>query len=310
MVYQRNFIFLIGLLVSLVIARHMLLTFAPHIVFSGYLFMFVIGWTVAFIATQNFQIALLVGLTLVYGRVIYRYSQTKAVLDNYTGWQNTTIFIIGIVAAYGVAVLAHPYANDSWMHGVLFVMVLYLSASVIEWVLHRMIMHCYMYWPWLDKKNTNSWFLRQLQKSCHLHKDHHVSVKPDMSLKEVKDDHELIFDWPTTLGIALIGYPFILLITHVAGIRVGWWIQFVAIILMAVLFSLVWNSIHATLHGAKVDIPLREGAPNLNIKMDKDEALYARNHVIHHQIKGDQKGNYNVVFLGADELFQTNRLNS
>lgn len=309
---DQNYLFLLGLLITLVVVRHFVLKFAPHIVFSGYLFMYIVGWTIAFIATQNFQIALLVGLTMVYGRIIYRYSQDKAVLDNYTGWQNTSIFIIGIVAAYGFAVLTNPYANQPWMHGILFVMVIYLSASVIEWVLHRKIMHCYMFWPWLDKKKdaSKNWILHQLQRSCHLHKDHHVSVKPDMRLKEVKDDHELIFDWPTTFGIALIGYPLILLITYILGIRVAWWIQFVAIIIMAVMFSLVWNSIHATMHGEDVHVPMQEGPPNLNIKMNIDEALYARNHVVHHQIKGEQKGNYNVVFLGADELFQTNRLNS
>lgn len=307
---QQTTLFLICLLSALVLIRHLILSLVPHVVFSGYLYIFVIGCVIAYVTSQRFHVALLVGITLVYALMLYRYSQDKIVLDNYTGWQNTSIFIIGIVAAYGFAVMAAPFSNALWMHGILFLMILYLAASVIEWVLHRGIMHCYMFWPGLDKMDASkSWFWKQLQKSCHLHKDHHLSVKNDMSLKEVKDDHELIFDWPTTLGIALLGYPLILLITHLLDIRVVWWVQLIAIIIMAIVFSLIWNSIHATMHGEQVHVPLQEGPPNMDVNMP-DDAVYVRNHVLHHQIKGEQKGNYNVVFLGADELFQTNRLNS
>lgn len=305
---QKSLVFVVGLLISLVLVRHIILKMAPHIVFSGYLFMFVIGVMIAYIATQSFHTSLFVGLALVYGRIVYRYSQPKEVLNNYTGWQNTTIFIVGIIAAYVSSLSIQPYADEGWFHIVLFVMVLYLAASMLEWILHRKIMHCYMYWKGLEKMDTsNNWLMHQLQKSCHLHKDHHLSVKTDMSLKEVKDDHELIFDWLTTFGAGIIGYPFILLITYVLRIRVSWCVQFVAILLMTVIFSLVWNSIHATMHGAQVHVPLTEGPPNMDVKLDKD-ALYAKNHIMHHQIKGEEKGNYNVVFLGADELFMTNRM--
>jgi hypothetical protein len=56
------------------------------------------------------------------------------------------------------------------------------------------------------------------------------------------------------------------------------------------------------MHDKEVDVPF---VP----KIDTPESMYKvylTNHELHHQIKGDDKGNYNVVFLGADEVFNTN----
>jgi hypothetical protein len=56
------------------------------------------------------------------------------------------------------------------------------------------------------------------------------------------------------------------------------------------------------MHGKQVDIPL---APY--IKNFPDELYYPllKNHDMHHKVKGDDKGNYNIVVLGADAILNT-----
>jgi hypothetical protein len=70
---------------------------------------------------------------------------------------------------------------------------------------------------------------------------------------------------------------------------------------------MVWNSIHPGMHGMRVDMPLSEGPSGADIRLHRANPYYL-NHKAHHHVKGADKGNFNVVFLGADELFATNRM--
>jgi len=297
------------LVICLIIVRHVILTFTPWIVFSGYIFMFAIAFILSYVIKKSYYISLFIGLLVVYGRLIYRYLNPQA-KTNYTSIQNTGLFIVGLIF---IILLSHALKKPKALHLPIYFMVVYLFFSLIEWVLHRYIMHCYMYFPWLDKVQPNHttipFITYNMQKSCHLHHEHHKSVNPDMSLKDPdhRDSHELIFDWPTMIMTILLVIPLLFGVTYILRLHINWKIQIATVIIAAIIFCLAWNSIHPTMHGSHVKVAATEGAPNMGWNLDKDN-IYYRNHDIHHQIKGDEKGNYNVIFLGADELLMTNKI--
>jgi len=305
------------LLTVLLIIRHIILTFAPWIIFSGYMFMFVIGFVVSYIINNSYYTALFIALLMVYGRMLYRYAMTTTSpkeLNDYTGAKNTTVFMLGIITVIG---LAHALQQNQkyipLLRYPIYFMVVYMFFSFVEWILHRYVMHCYMYFPWLDKVDPATTFMPfvtyNMQRSCQLHHDHHKSVNADMSLKDVehRDSHELTFDWATMIMIIILVAPALFALVWALQLKIGWKVQLVTIFISALVFCLAWNSIHPTMHGAKVRVSIQEGAPNLGWDLHKTN-IYYQNHDVHHQIKGDEKGNYNVIFLGADELLMTNRL--
>jgi sterol desaturase/sphingolipid hydroxylase (fatty acid hydroxylase superfamily) len=124
-----------------------------------------------------------------------------------------------------------------------------------------------------------------------------------MGLTDEFHKDQLIFGLPTTLLIASLFFVFSGTFVHAVGIKgVPIYASAAVSLVLSFGFSTVWNSVHTRMHGKQVDVPF---IPKVNVP-DTMYDVYLKNHELHHQIKGDEKGNFNVVFLGADELFQTN----
>merc|ERR1719384_1847312 len=84
---------------------------------------------------------------------------------------------------------------------------------------------------------------------------------------------------------------------------------FVVSVIFAAWQTCAWNTMHGMMHGR---CAYTEGQPlALPYSVARWLADYPyfnwmiRNHTLHHDIKGDGKGNFNIVWPGADFLFGT-----
>jgi hypothetical protein len=83
--------------------------------------------------------------------------------------------------------------------------------------------------------------------------------------------------------------------------------QFVLVVVSVLAFSHVWNGIHPGMHEYDGGRPNILSKPFGVGKVAKENILHL-NHEKHHLVKGERKGNYNVVMLGMDEILGTNRM--
>jgi hypothetical protein len=61
------------------------------------------------------------------------------------------------------------------------------------------------------------------------------------------------------------------------------------------------------MHEYEIEYSIKEGPYDENLfTIDPVKDLLLENHQKHHLQKGDEKGNYNVIILGADEWFGYN----
>ena len=281
----------------LIIMRFFVLKYYPQFVFSAYVYMFIIAYTIAFFITRHLKTSLMLTLLIVLGIVIYRYNTSKVTLNNYTGVENTSIFALGIVSLFIASHLLKKQKDNQFIDISLYAMLLYIVLSINEWIIHKYVMHCYQNSSWLLLLPNN-----YAKMSCLSHKNHHLSVEKDMSLNDTKNDTELVFNLYHALALGVLIFMLMTLIIYKLNLRINVYVNLLCCIVAGFMFMIIWNSIHTKMHKHEVDLPL---SPRIDIAYVPNN-VYFKNHELHHQIKGDDKGNYNVVFLGADELFDTN----
>ena len=70
----------------------------------------------------------------------------------------------------------------------------------------------------------------------------------------------------------------------------------------------MWNKIHPKFHDYEVQKLSIKYGPHDNGLFDTSffQKLLYRNHEAHHIQKGEKKGNYNIILLGADEWMNRN----
>lgn len=297
----------IQLLIFLLILRYLLLTFIPPNLYSGYMAIFAITFLVSYILSGDLRVSLCIALIILNARVVYRYVAPPEQLKQPNSIQNTSVFILSIILIFILCNILQPIRNSKAIDWMIFIMITYQVVSFIEWFLHKYVMHCYQHSSWIDQAKSSNWFMYQLKDACLKHKDHHLSVRKDMSLEKVKQESELFFDWHTLTKCLFWVILLNIIIVKTLKLRITFFQQVIVAIVFALIFAGVWNSIHPSMHEHELQIPITTGAPSIRLELDP-ENIYYKNHQYHHQIKGEKKGNYNVVFLGADELLNTNRI--
>lgn len=293
------------ILVILVVLRHILLKIKNSLpeqvrkspFFNDYLFLFVASYAVVFYKTKDHQIATLISMMMVYGQIIYRYS-----VKNKTSANNTTFYIVGVIVMLWVTEKSKTFQRSHIQWGI-FLMSVYLLASLIEWLIHRYVMHCYVFWPSLLTKNSKIY--EPLKGACLLHKKHHLSVNEDMTLNHHPEIGEVAFYWKTLFALFIPLTILVVFFTKVCEFNISLSSVIGVCVGMIVLFGVIWNTIHPQFHDTHVDLTTKH--PPAMLPGQYKDSVYFTNHKAHHNIKGAQKGNYNVVFLGVDELFGTNR---
>merc|ERR1712228_1142441 len=129
----------------------------------------------------------------------------------------------------------------------------------------------------------------------------------------------IFFLWPATFPIAIAFYSInFILNLCMKSIFLSLGMEYSLSLFMAMVYATiyclwmngVWNYIHAEIHhvgGLTLDKGLDVIPKHDWIKSTALYRLLWKNHVLHHLCLGDNAGNYNVTFLGADWLFGTYR---
>jgi len=144
-------------------------------------------------------------------------------------------------------------------------------------------------------------FGNYLASFANAHLEHHGEVDTDMRLNTVKRVTGLFFKWEITVWLSVITA----LVLFVCGLfDIKYSLLFGT--LFALIYSMLWNTIHPKMHDFKLKLKLKDGIPEfkgINMNNPMYQWLWY-NHAIHH-LQKDNKGNYNIVFPGADFLLGT-----
>jgi hypothetical protein len=280
----------VSIILALTLVRQLVLLWAPQAVFSAYLYMFALALVISYCILQDVKSSLTVSILLIFGMIIYRHN-TKT-----TETSDTVAFTLGVSTVFALSAALKPYTKSMAIDFTLYGSALYLVMSLTEWLVHKYVMHCYQKAPWLLSLPDNV-----LTRTCIGHRNHHLSVKPDMSLDNTVEDEQLIFSWAEIIPLSIVIFMFMGGIAHFLKLRINIYGNAAMCIGASVLHATVWNSIHTDMHNHDITTQL----PDVNVPHIFFRE-WTRNHTLHHQIKSEKKGNYNVVFLGVDELFESN----
>ena len=289
---------------ALLAVRHAVLLWTPELVFNGYFFLFPVVFGLSLWLCGDALVALAVGLWAVFARAAYRYRASPEQLRDYAGPRNTTAFALCLAAASAAAVALAPRRDAFAFRLALYLSIMYAVGSLGEWGAHYFIMHCWQRAAWMLEATGPLGYLRQ---TCLGHKAHHEQVQPDMRLAGDVRVNGLSFDWSTTAFLAAAMFGATYCAAAALRLRIPLFPQLLAAAAAALAHMFVWNNVHPNMHRHATVIPISWGLPNVGAALAEDSLMY-RNHEAHHLVKGAAKGNYNVIFLGTDEVFGTNRL--
>ena len=188
-----------------------------------------------------------------------------------------------------------------------FVILNYIFFSIFEFIAHKYIMHC-------DKNSLLTKIIKNIPfvneeyiSTCDYHIEHHIEVNPDMTLNENKRKDSLFMGWNTYIFIFFITLLSVFISKNISMYIISYKNIFIISIILSFIWSYIWNKVHIKMHKMNLDYSIKEGPYDENLlDLDIIKNLLLVNHMNHHLQKGDKKGNYNVIVLGADEWFGYN----
>ena len=174
---------------------------------------------------------------------------------------------------------------------ILYAIHLYILFSIEEWLVHKYLMH--------------STVKMDISTS---HINHHLDVNKDMTLKKINIkeylDNNIFISWRESTLIFIFGLTSALILNKKFNIDKN--IVIVLSLIIVIYQSSFWNTIHPDIHNFKYNINIKDGIPGSCLL--KKHPLYnwlKKNHIQHHIVKGNKKGNYNITMPFADFLFNT-----
>lgn len=156
-----------------------------------------------------------------------------------------------------------------------------MATSVAEYSIHRYIMH---------SVNIN-----KTEFSYHIR--HHEDVNHDMSLSKDHNNEDLYFNYSNTLILVVISFIlYYTIINKVFRYKRSLTFIFILAIFVSLFYKISWDHLHYRFHMFH-KVPYKT--------WNSFEKIAFHNHSYHHLQKGNKKGNYCIIFLGADHLFNT-----
>ena len=137
------------------------------------------------------------------------------------------------------------------------------------------------------------------------HIKHHIATNKDFTIKN-NDPDNICFDFftiiPLYVSTVLILYLFF-------NKMISLNIILIAVFITVCLHMVVWNTLHSYIHYFEVNDVCKNTIYGIPSKYINEENFYVKwsldNHRAHHYFKHEEKGNWNVVFPGADYIMGT-----
>jgi hypothetical protein len=265
---------------------------------DSYLVNFILIFSISYFHSSNYKTSLAISLFYLLITTFFKYMNNKK--SNIING-----FIFSIVLFYNKEIIKYikPFIDI-----INFFSLSYIFLSIFEWMTHKYIMHC-------DKKSFLYYLLSNIDHSkiiehtCDTHIEHHKEVRPDMKLTKVSYKNSLFMGWSISIYIFL--FVIITLTTSklITGINYNYITILITGILLTFLWCYLWNKLHPLMHNYSGTYSIKEGPYDSKLNLSYINKLFYRNHENHHLQKGVNKGNYNVIAMGADEWFNTNVIN-
>jgi hypothetical protein len=258
-----------------------------------YFLFFIISFISLYFYTKNYNLSLFLSLIFFYIKTVSNYYPIT--------------LIIPLIVVVFLIVGNINFIKYTHMEICSFFMLFYIFFSIFELVAHKYIMHC----------NKDSLFSKIVEKipfvnseyiaTCDKHMQHHLEVKPDMNLIENKNKSSLFMGWNLFLYLSTAFLICILAARYISGFEISYTNSVILAVVSTFIWEYLWNKVHIKMHNYELDYSLKEGPYDENLfDLYYVKNLLLRNHTYHHLQKGDKKGNYNVILLGADEWFNLN----
>lgn len=193
------------------------------------------------------------------------------------------------------------------IHLINYILLFYVFFSITEFLSHKYVMHC-------DKNSYLSKIIEyipflntQYFLTCEKHIQHHLEVEPDMTLNNNKYKESLFMGWNIYIYLFFAFLICGILSKIISRYTISYKFLFISCGIITFIWEYLWNKVHVNMHKYEVSYSLKEGPYDENIfNLNIIKDLLLQNHQNHHLQKGDKKGNYNVITLGADEWFGYN----
>ncbi len=170
----------------------------------------------------------------------------------------------------------------------------------MEYILHRFLMH-----------NENNYY-------GYNHVHHHKNTDKNMNIininrkeyenKKIEGDN-LIFQPKESIILMIVLYCFVYIFYILSPVKLNKYFLILLPLIYSIYGLIMWNSIHPYIHkkcGRNYTIfSLPCNITEYIAKKNSFIQWLIENHKKHHNIKGNNKGNYNITIPGADFMYNT-----
>ena len=221
------------------------------------------------------------------------------------------IYFISLLLSIGIYNLDmnKKIVNDNLLliKVICFGFIFYIVSSLLEHYIHKHLMHCNLDGS-LNKFLKTSILTRgSFSTLCEHHLKHHKEVKPNMKLScdELEGPDGLFMTWSVVIYEVILLSIILLPINHfVFKFKIV--NVFMIIVIASLFWCYLWNKTHPQMHESEEKIYIDEGPIEHKTNFQKITNMLLDNHKNHHLQKGEKKGNYNIILLGADEWLNKN----
>jgi len=306
---NNNIVYILFIFVCLIL-RYIYVSFlANKINISSYFPLFGLLYVTTYYLTKKVNLALFTSFVTIIGRTLYRYHSTDLDYINKISIENSILFIIGISLPF-IVNYYKKYFKSYYIDGFNFIALVYAMLSCVEYILHKNIMHC----------DRDSAIVKMIKKipligneffvTCNHHIEHHLDVEKDMHIDVPSSEAGLYMNWIISAYLIPITIVVMVISRYISKFNISNRMIFVLSCIFSFIWQYIWNKVHVEMHNLenKYSIkkgPYDEGLFDLN---PVTRALFT-NHANHHIQKGEKKGNFNVIIMGADEWFNSNNKN-
>jgi hypothetical protein len=240
---------------------------------------------------KNYNLSLFSSLTIFFILTIYNYNHYYLIIP-------IIIFFLSFIFKFNLK------KNVLLIN---FILLFYIFFSIIEFLTHKYAMHC-------DKNSVISKIIEyipfintQYFLTCEKHIQHHLEVEPDMTLNENKYKESLFMGWDIFIHLFFAFLLSGILSKIISNYNISYSFLFILCIIVTFIWEYLWNKVHVKMHNYEINYSIKEGPYDENLfNLDIFKNILLQNHQNHHLQKGEKKGNYNVIVLGADEWFGYN----